>query len=901
MFRIKQLCSTQRNLSIPHIYWFTEYIRKNTTKRCRVFSSDIIKLEACLRNRCAGTTGQWLRRPRNMQTITIISSSPPRVFARSPTPIASSSPSLPSPDSLLHPERSPRRRFKLSGTVRDGFGSGSTSAKTLLRPKFTAENVPVSSQRSLSTEAIKIDKSSLSQSRPIHNAALRVQEIQETAGRSSIGSCSIRSTSVAYGQDGKTDTVGASNGKCLPIADGLLVQGHEDSADSQLLFEKAVPRRLDWTPTKDSTHIEASTSPVEGITNFASILGSFTYKADSTSKAGNVQRQPFSEAPTKRRKIDLVSDDAQPPANKHPAPRLLARESSTTSRSSERRSKSPKKKSTTITARATSQYFTEEEPEATPLMQYLTVGETNEVTAEETNSKPKAKRPAAKARQTKKKKEPEVILLSPQSAIKQYEGQELLFGSASQIAGDESPVLLRNTIQAIKESEASFSSTNASSADTARISTTSDQRRISSFIGSRNLWTVSTRDTDDSLLQVETVDLSKSPAAREEPIGASEKRDTVALSEQQEDVFITNRNDEWLDVDIVKQETTNRSMETAPKPSLILTAGRSSRPQSTSPIRQIHIAAQPEAEIDSKSSQDDAEVRTNRGHSMDDRAPRIEYTASAGAIPSATSRPPKPLFTGMTTGELSSQLKSYGFKPVKKRDKMIELLERCWNDQNNPTGEGPDEPPPPENRHSDILSSVYDISSRPTPKPKKPRGRPKKDTAASTSEKTTATTEKTKSPTKKRKKTTSESAATSSSKKESPASKKKKEAPTKADPPPPLALPTDPIEDEDLPAPPPAPTPPSSNPDLSAQITAAIRAQTTTNPRTDPTYHEKILMYDPIVLEDLTAWLNTEGFRAVREDREVGVLEVRDWCERRGVTCLGVGGGWRGNGKASGG
>ena len=55
-------------------------------------------------------------------------------------------------------------------------------------------------------------------------------------------------------------------------------------------------------------------------------------------------------------------------------------------------------------------------------------------------------------------------------------------------------------------------------------------------------------------------------------------------------------------------------------------------------------------------------------------------------------------------------------------------------------------------------------------------------------------------------------------------------------------------------------------------------------------------MYDPIVLEDLTAWLNTEGLQSIGEDDEVGALDVREWCESQGVCCLWKGG-WRGNGQ----
>jgi Slx4 endonuclease len=89
-------------------------------------------------------------------------------------------------------------------------------------------------------------------------------------------------------------------------------------------------------------------------------------------------------------------------------------------------------------------------------------------------------------------------------------------------------------------------------------------------------------------------------------------------------------------------------------------------------------------------------------------------------------------------------------------------------------------------------------------------------------------------------------------------------------------------------------------PDIHSQITKAITNYVPLPSRDhqrDPTWHEKILMYEPIVLEDLATWLNTEGLRLVGEDREVSALEVRAWCEMKGVCCYGVGGGWRGSAK----
>lgn len=48
---------------------------------------------------------------------------------------------------------------------------------------------------------------------------------------------------------------------------------------------------------------------------------------------------------------------------------------------------------------------------------------------------------------------------------------------------------------------------------------------------------------------------------------------------------------------------------------------------------------------------------------------------------------------------------------------------------------------------------------------------------------------------------------------------------------------------------------------LFPRITAAVKAQARTTDIKRPSWNEKILLYDPIVLEDLTAWLNGEGVR----------------------------------------
>ena len=47
-------------------------------------------------------------------------------------------------------------------------------------------------------------------------------------------------------------------------------------------------------------------------------------------------------------------------------------------------------------------------------------------------------------------------------------------------------------------------------------------------------------------------------------------------------------------------------------------------------------------------------------------------------------------------------------------------------------------------------------------------------------------------------------------------------------------------------------------------------------------------MYDPVVLEDLAAWLTKEGLPRIFANREVTALQVRKCCDRHGVCCYGI-------------
>jgi hypothetical protein len=71
---------------------------------------------------------------------------------------------------------------------------------------------------------------------------------------------------------------------------------------------------------------------------------------------------------------------------------------------------------------------------------------------------------------------------------------------------------------------------------------------------------------------------------------------------------------------------------------------------------------------------------------------------------------------------------------------------------------------------------------------------------------------------------------------------------------------------------------------LHADITRAIAASSrsvSVSSSDNLTWHEQILLYDPIVLEDLTAWLNANA-----DVDAVTLPQVKSWCVAMGVCCL---------------
>jgi Slx4 endonuclease len=536
-----------------------------------------------------------------------------------------------------------------------------------------------------------------------------------------------------------------------------------------------------------------------------------------------------------------------------------------------------------------------------------------------------------------------------------------------------------------------------------------DRRGVSRFAKSRNLWSAAGRDDDNALLQVDTVDMFDSPDIRTAFAGKD------VLLEPGAPRFRDSMSAEKL---LEGQKDPGRFSGNDARPSPVLRGGDMLQSCDTTSLMSIDRLALKSA-CAARTSKVPLQVRalhSTVARKVDTSQADVDHKEQQKKPPGRGSNlpPTRPCYQGFTTTQLASQLAAFGFKPVKKREKIIEVLDRCWDEKNKSVSRYDSETTTAldkalEMSHGDFLTKVHDVSARPTPKITKPRGRPKKDGTSSPQKpkarkalpkkssgeeirvakdaregKRKKAAESGQTRVRKAKEMTTALSATSHDKKTVKVKRKSQKTSLSKEP----VMDVDGIEDDDdgfghdavedlgdntgvKPAsrgrahsippgspssdafetaswlskttatitarsdepkaarpPPPSPPPPSAIPAIAAatkfhttpqsvtttpsslspsqppplpdQITLAIttfqrpRTSSTHNSKTTPTFHEKILMYDPIVLEDLAAWLNTEGFKAIGEDREVGPIEVREWCEGRGVCCLWRGG-WRGN------
>lgn len=722
-----------------------------------------------------------------------------------------------------------------------------------------------------------------------------------------------------------------------PVAKKAPKKPKAKEKDEPLSLDLAPSRRTDWTPpTKTtSTHINlgSDTSVIQDTAiptqlednndMFKSLLE--TYGCDMPQPEPIVVSEEDSSFLKKRKLIEMVTtaDGAESPP--------------VSPEKSRAKPKAAKKKARTITELATAAYQPPAAPEATdPTQTQLSFARTDiaqDTEATSKNGKGKAKAKSAKKPKkttAKSKKKAEPVLLSPGTALKQSAAQDFVFGTSSQLVREQSPTLLRDIQIAMRNS-------NLEMAHIDEEDPFLDSTDLEPVAKKSSLWHAGARDDDGGLLDIELVDLVDEPSQLPpmddggDPFGYSKPDILPILPQQEQGVEDADASFETLsdllpapkrkapDIDensefslsdisvstdvrkpdplstVVGSEAEQQSIEAGSKLSTVPTSTEPHRPKF-----ELYTDTQLARQI--KGYGFKAVKRRSAMIALLDQCWRSKHgvpetAARAITTSSAVSQPRKDASSAAATIDKGSS-KARG-RPRKTPSSPVVIQE-----------------PPP--------------SAQPIESPKRPRGRPKKADKAGASSDEDATAPSTSpkkgrgrskkvageavpvKPAKKAKPKAATKAATKTTKKTTPAPStpvKKKSAkfqdvleiPDSASdngsvgsvfssspeptfsPPPGVDLSVSMEEDTSLL---PVGSPSAQQSSVFERITEAVTtAPRSTDPQ-NPSWHEKILMYDPIILEDLASWLNSGQLSRVGHDDEVSPGEVKKWCESQSICCL---------------
>ncbi|KAG5932667.1 hypothetical protein E4U53_001228 [Claviceps sorghi] len=719
---------------------------------------------------------------------------------------------------------------------------------------------------------------------------------------------------------------------CSPMQDSLLSphsRARPWDAEDSLQLEPAMTRRKDWTPPKqtatcgDAPESSAATGSVQlgsdaKKTSFETLLTA--YKCSDSAIDDSASHQSDGSASKKRRLtgVQPVQTTLAPPIPI--ASTVVAKK------------KAPRKKPRTITALATAAY------------KQATQVECEDASAREKNSLPlphpqqaaaqnKAKvKPPKRPTNPKKKKilPPKPILFSPETALKQVAQQDFVFGTSSQLAEEQSPTFLRDLQRAMKSSN---------QLDEVLYSTPLNSDSVEPLDCRPKLWDAAARDADGDLFDVEVINLTEGnasapPTPGEDPFGYCKgdigpspplpRAAEEAIDEPARD------DDEFVDLSDILQAS-----PTAPgPPPETLGVGRflSSCPPSPEYQGGLHSAVPVVGDEDLETGMSSQPQSVVQSSAMPVSAPMASHVT-------------RPAFENYTDAQLSTEVSRYGFKPIKRRSAMVALLEQCWQQRmdhigpharmlstaapaSKPTVSSPTKRPRGRPRKDSDPMKICQAQDPPpsaqVPEtPKRRRGRPRKDeetspsiakvskkkttskrkatpTKATPTEATSTKATPTKATPKKTtlEKATPKKATPKKAKKDakvveiadseseladtlgaSPSSSCSTSSSRQQD----IDLTTSLGQDTELSL---AMTSEESESNIFEFITRAITTAPRTTVPSEPSWHEKILLYDPIVLEDLTRWLNGGQLTRVGCDEETDPAEVKKWCESKSICCL---------------
>ncbi|KAL9010946.1 MAG: hypothetical protein Q9173_004168 [Seirophora scorigena] len=648
--------------------------------------------------------------------------------------------------------------------------------------------------------------------------------------------------------------------RCKGIATGAKTDGGDARSDAEaeqrkeknsliandehsLGLTEALRRRRDWTPSKE-TPVALDHVNETGLTwNVSASL--------------EVQNGGFTK---------LVEDFGYLDAGVHPAkPR----------KSPVKRDKSLKKKPQTITDKATAPFAHDDQRAAsirhyfgTPssdtdilLLKPLT-GRREDNSAEIIAEVPSRKAIKASKVKTKvvKKTNPALTLVSPEAAIETANRQDLLFGTCSQLAREESPTFTRDVQQAVKESEMMNTSTYVSRENESQVSHQSSASSLSTSrlsSASRKMWSEAARDSTGSLLNVDVVDLvnTPQPSGTVEDPRVEDVAPTPPVYTRNEDFTVTEdpRPTEGVDPPITELRQLENSL-----PRSVAEAFLRERPRSRSPVKE------------------------QRSHK------------DAQAFATEPSHPHMPNYNGYNDADLKKELTALGFKPIRRRQEIILLLQRCWESKKRVALRSlPHNVPGTFVLGQDLAkeaSEACDVTK--TDGPKKKRGRPANKKVAGI-DNAGHQLESVASPQKARgrpRKNAGTKNAKSNARKESPI-EETSDAEHASPPPPPRQRSS--TKRKGLSTPTTSSAAISTVSDTMALFVLVTRAITSFPPTHDVknlTWREKMLLYDPIVLEDLADWLNKEGLSRVGCEDKISPGLAKQWCESQSICCV-----WREN------
>ena len=615
----------------------------------------------------------------------------------------------------------------------------------------------------------------------------------------------------------------------------------------RLDLEAALKRRRGWTPPPEARDLGSPTkgdtfsnSEHEADTSFRNISSFLSdYGCDADNSVRSLASDNYEGITTKRRKVELLASGycSTPKVTRPPQKKLP-------------------KKQPTITAKATAPFIPENNQQETGLTQYFSLltpdsSDPNNKCAVSSkysvdkNDKPVATKKKATRKPVTKTKESRVnhkpVLLPPKEAVASANEQPFIFGTSSQLARDHSPTMIRDIQRAIADSEANQCDESLSSEPLTR-------QTGGRVVGTKKLWTAAARDLNDEV-QVPDSALSALP-------DINNSHTAVDLGD---DTFEQNgRGDTVPNVQIPNlQPNLRHDIDSSDLsiPRCLADASTRVRRSSISPVKK----SRKKQELD---------------HTM-------------------------PEYHGFSHTELGKEVARFGFKPIRKREEMVALLQRCWESTHrtalgnlspNRSLHGLGEKTISTEGHT--LEKGIEKKSR-----RKVKARLANDTSMTISEVEAANTSP-KTRGRPRKKPIVEGPtketlpATANAAKVKRAASPKNSASSTS-----ITLMSENVssilvhESDSKPSEVASRPLYQTDPDaMSLKITEAVTSEPATNDPDDLSFFEKMLIYQPIVIEDLTTWLNVKGLSKVGVDEEIPSGLVKAWCEGRSVCCL-----WREN------